>query len=166
MAERLKRVAVDSSVVLDLLVAVDDARASRAEYLLSGHGDRHQILLPAIAIAEIAGAGEVRGAHIPNSVREERVARALGWIRGSNFIVAELSDRTARRAAELAVTHQLKGPDASVLATTEQWSCTQLYTRDSDLLKCDGQFGFKITEPGDPPPPKDPEPDLFNTSVD
>lgn len=61
MAERLKRVAVDSSVVLDLLVPVDDAHADRAEYLLAGHRDRHQILLPAIVITEIAGAGEVRG---------------------------------------------------------------------------------------------------------
>ncbi|MBE5513758.1 Predicted nucleic acid-binding protein, contains PIN domain [Mycobacteroides abscessus subsp. abscessus] len=166
MAERLKRVAVDSSVVLDLLVPVDDAHADRAEYLLAGHRDRHQILLPAIVITEIAGAGEVRGQHLTTEVREERVAKALDWIRQSNFIVAELSERTARRAAALAVAHQLKGPDASILATAEQWSCTQLYTRDTDLLKCEGQFGFKIAVPDDPPPPKEPEPDLFSTAAE
>lgn len=58
--------------------------------------------------------------------------------------------------------HQLKGPDASILATAEQWSCTQVYTRDTGLLKCDGQLGFKITVPDDPPPPKEPDPDLFS----
>lgn len=62
--------------------------------------------------------------------------------------------------------HQLKGPDASILATAEQWSCTQLYTRDTDLLKCEGQFGFKIAVPDDPPPPKEPEPDLFSTAAE
>lgn len=166
MADRLNRVAVDSSVVLDLLVPVDDVHADRAEYLLAGHRDRHQILLPAIVIAEIAGAGEVRGHQLPTPVREERIAKALEWIRASNFIVAELSERTARRAAELAVAHQLKGSDATILATAEQWSCTRLYTRDHDLLKCEGQFGFKITVPDDPPPPKKPEPDLFTTAVE
>ncbi len=162
MAERLKRVAVDSSVVLDLLVAVDNRHADRAAYLLGGHRDRHQVLLPAIVITEIAGAAEVRGQQLSASVRQERVAKTLDWIRGSNFIVAELSERTARRAAELAVAHQLKGPDASILATAEQWSCAQLYTRDAGILKCDGQFGFKIAVPDDPPPPKEPEPDLFS----
>lgn len=166
MTDRLNRMAVDSSVVLDLLVPVDDAHAARAEYLLAGHRDRHQILLPAIVIAEIAGAGDVRGHHLPMAVREERVAKALEWIRASNFIVAELSERTARRAAELAVTHQLKGSDATILATAEQWSCTKLYTRDKGLLKCEGQFGFKVTEPDDPPPPKEPEFDLFTTAVE
>jgi predicted nucleic acid-binding protein len=159
-------VAVDSSVVLDLLVASDDAHAARAEYLLAGHRERHQILLPAIVIAEIAGAGDVRGHHLTTAVREERVVKALDWVRASNFIVAELSERTARRAAELAVAHQLKGPDASILATAEQWSCTQLYTRDAGLLKCDGQLGFKIALPDEPPPPNEPEPDLFSTAAE
>ncbi|SIM01316.1 Uncharacterised protein [Mycobacteroides abscessus subsp. abscessus] len=98
-------------------------------------------------ITEIAGAGEVRGQHLTTEVREERVAKALDWIRQSNFIVAELSERTARRAAALAVAHQL-------------------YTRDTDLLKCEGQFGFKIAVPDDPPPPKEPEPDLFSTAAE
>lgn len=166
MAERLKRVAVDSSVVLDLLVASDDAHAARAEYLLAGHRERHHILLPAIVIAEIAGAPVIRAQEVAKSDRDERVAKALEWIRASNFIVAELSERTARRAAELAVAHQLKGPDASILATAEQWSCTHLYTRDTGLLKCDGQLGFKVVVPDDPPPPKEPEPHLFSAAVE
>lgn len=166
MAERLKRVAVDSSVVLDLLVAIDDAHAARTEYLLAGHRERHQIVLPAIVITEIAGAADVRGHHLTRAVREERVAKTLHWIRASNFIVAELSERTARRAAELAAAHQLKGPDASILATAEQWSCTRLYTRDAGLLKCDGQLGFRVALPDDPPPPKEPEPDLFSTATE
>ena len=154
MADKLNRVAVDTSVILDLLIADDEAKANRAEYLLDGHGDRHIVLLPAIVIAEIGGAGRVRGHQLTKEIREERVAKALDWIRRSNFIVAELSERTARRAAEIAIEHQLKGPDASVLATAEQWNCTRLYASDGDHTKCEGRFGFKISEPENPPEPE------------
>lgn len=161
MADQLKRVAVDTSVILDLLIGTDAAKADRAEYLLSGHGERYRVLLPAIVIAEIAGAPAVRGDNLTRELREERVGKALDWIRRSNFIVAELSERTARRAAELATELQLRGPDASILATAEQWGCKLLYASDGDLTKCDGRLGFKITEPDDPPPPEPTEYDLF-----
>lgn len=109
MADKLTRVAVDTSVILDFLIADDRAKADRAEHLLKGHSDCYTVLLPAIVIAEIAGAPTVRGHHLPKDDREARIAKALGWIRRSNFMVAELSERTARRAAEIAVEHQLKG---------------------------------------------------------
>ncbi|PQM53797.1 hypothetical protein C5U48_02745 [Mycolicibacter virginiensis] len=149
-------------MVLDLLIASDAAKADRAEYLLAGHGERHTILLPAIVIAEIAGAPIVRGNDLAKELREQRVAAALDWIRRSNFVVAELSERIARRASELAVEYQLRGPDASILATAEQWGCKHLYASDGDLTKCDGLLGFKITVPDDPPPPEQPEPHLFS----
>lgn len=167
MAEKLKRVAVDTSVILDFLIADNTTNADRAEYLLTGHGDRHTVLLPAIVIAEIGGAGSIRGDQLPQRDRDDLVAKALAWIQSSNFIVAELSERTARRAAQLGIEHQLKGPDASILATAEQWGCTNLYTRDGDLTKCDKLLGFSIIEPDDrPPPPPQQQPDLFTDSID
>lgn len=161
MADQLKRVAVDTSVILDLLIDEDAQLATRTQYLLDGHGDRHTIVLPAIVIPEIAGAGNIRGTHLPAAVRAERVKAATDWIRSSNFVVAEMSERTARRAAELAVRHGLKGADAAILATADEWGCQRLYTRDDALLGCDGQFGFKISPADDPP---EPEPDLFNVT--
>ena len=165
MADRLKRVAVDTSVILDLLIARDVAKATRAEYLLEGHGERHTVVLPAIVVAEIAGAPSIRGDDLTTATRQERVAKALGWIRRSNFVVAELTERTARRAAELAVTHQLKGADASVLATAEQWGCTHLYASDGDLTKCNGRLAVKVSEPDDPPAREEPEPTLFHETA-
>ncbi len=159
MADRLKRVAVDTSVVLDLLVDVDADRADRAQYLLDGHGDRHTVVLPAIVIAEIGGAPNIRGIHIPKALRQQRIAAATAWIKSSNFVVAEISERTVRRAAEIAVQHQLKGPDATILASAEEWGCDRLYAQDGDLLKCDGQFAFPVIAPESPP---EPEPNLFN----
>jgi predicted nucleic acid-binding protein len=158
VAKKLRRVAVDTCVVLDYLLAVDQQRADRAEYLLNGHGERHQIVLPAIVIPELAGNGEIRGSQLPKEERADKIAKAKAWLAANGYIVAELSERLAKRAADLAIDHQLKGADATVLATAEAWGCEHLYTRDHGLLKCDGQLGYKITEPGDPP---EPEPVLF-----
>lgn len=159
MAEQLARVAVDTSVVLDLLVDTDVEKANRSQYLLDGHGDRHTILLPAIVIPEIAGAPNVRGTDVKKDERLARITKATNWIRSCNFVVAELSERTARRAAEIAIDWELKGPDATILATAEEWGCKHLYACDGNLLKCDGQFPFKISRPPDLPKPPT---DLFN----
>ncbi|MBV7702840.1 PIN domain-containing protein [Nocardia nova] len=160
MTKSLPRVAVDTCVVVDLLTNVDPVRAANAGYLLDGHGTRYEIVLPAIVLTEIAGTGEIRGNHLPADVRGERVAAAISWISASRFIVAELSERLARKAADLAVEHQLKGPDGSVLATAMAWRCGSLYTRDNGILKCAGKFhDLKILEPQAPP---EPELDLFS----
>ena len=152
MTKSLPRVAVDTCVVVDLLTNVDPVRAANASYLLDGHGTRYEIVLPAIVLTEIAGTGDIRGNHLLPDVRGERVAKAISWIAASRFIVAELSERLARKAADLAVEHQLKGPDGSVLATAVAWRCRNLYTRDNGILKCDGKFAdLKILEPEAPP---------------
>lgn len=161
MTERLPRVVVDTCVVLDLLVPTDPDLAKRTEYLLGGHNSRYQIILPAIVIAEIAGSGAVRGDDGGKLARKERITNAAEWIKGCTFAVAELSGRTARIAADLATEHNLKGADATVLATAQEWGCTKLYTRDGALLKCDGKLAVKILEPEEPPAP---EPHLFNMS--
>ncbi len=159
MTDQLKRFAVDTSVVLDLLLDLDAELADRAEYLLDGHGDRHTVVIPAIVIAEIGGAPNVRGDHIPRPLRQQRIAAATAWIRSSNFVVAEISERTVRRAAEIATQHGLKGPDATILASAEEWGYDPLYARDGDLLKCNGEFAFSVIEPE---PRPEPEPDLFS----
>lgn len=161
MTDRLPRIVVDTCVVVDLLVPTDAKRAERAEYLLDGHGSRHQVILPAIVIPEIAGCGRVRGDDGGAQARKERILKAAEWIKGCKFGIAELSTRTARIASDLATEHNLKGADATVLATAQEWGCTRLYTRDDNLLKCEGKLAFKVMEPEDPPAP---EPDLFNTA--
>jgi predicted nucleic acid-binding protein len=162
VADPLKRVVVDTCVILDMLLDEDADLAARAEYLLAGHGSRHTVVLPAIVIPEIAGASSVRGTQLQPEERARRVKAAEEWIRGNKFIVAELSERTARRAADLAVAYSLKGADAAVLATADESGCARLYTRDGNLLRCDGRFRFTISHAEDPPPPVVPDPDLFS----
>ena len=115
----MTRVAVDTSVVLDLLLDQDEERADRARYMLDGHNTRHQVVLPAIVIAEVAGAPSVRGTDIPIADRDDRINRALEWIMATEYVVIDLTELVAKRAAQLAVTHELKGADATVLASAE-----------------------------------------------
>jgi len=163
VTDRLPRVAVDTSVILDLLLDQDPDRTERAKYLLDGHNTRHQIVLPAIVIAEIAGAPNVRSVSddVSAAERDDRVKRALDWIMATQYIVIDLSERVAKRAAQLAVTHELKGADASVLASAELFNCARLYTRDGNLTKLNDQYPFPIIEPDELPEPEPEQGDLF-----
>ncbi len=94
------------------------------------------MVLPAIVLAEIGGSGTVRGYEGGRQERIDRRARAREWIESRNFVVAELTGLLARDAVELAITHNLKGSDATVLATAVKHNCTHLFTRDSKLVAC------------------------------
>lgn len=151
MTEQIDRIVIDTCVILDMLVVQDADRAARAEALLDGHGLNHTIVIPAIVIAEMGGAPLVRAPEDYPAEAAERIAAVAEWIRSARYVVAELSERTAKRAAHLAVKHHLRGPDASILATAEHVGCTHLYTRDKKLLRCDELFGFRIECPPSPP---------------
>lgn len=153
MTGSLPRVVIDSCVVLDFLTGIDAEASARARSLLEGHEQRHVVVLPAIVIPEIAGAGTIRGDDGGKEARAARVALAHEWITSSRFVVAELSERLARRAAHLATMHNLKGPDATVLATAIEWSCGVVYTRDGGLLKCSDDAVF-VKEPPEAPKPE------------
>lgn len=159
MTNRLPLVAVDTCVVVDLLTP-DPQRQARARWFFEQHDLAYQVVLPAIVVAEVAGAGSINGNHGGGDARQERVDKVHAWIRDSNYLVAELTERLARHAAQLASDYSLKGPDATVLATAIAWKCTLLCTRDNGLLKIDGEIpGLGIKVPEDPPLPED---DLFS----
>ncbi|MDJ0491448.1 type II toxin-antitoxin system VapC family toxin [Rhodococcus qingshengii] len=134
MTKDLPRVVVDTCVLLDFLVGTDVELQKRARSILEGHRKKHVVVLPAIVVAELPGSGAIRGDDGGPTERQARIDVALRWLGSSSFIVAELSEDLARYAANLATVHNLKGSDASVLATALRWSAT-LYTRDNGLLK-------------------------------
>ncbi|OZF39933.1 hypothetical protein CH296_01105 [Rhodococcus sp. 14-2496-1d] len=161
MSSQLKRVVVDTCVVVDLLTGEEPEWAERARWLLAGHGELHEIVLPAIVVAEIAGCPVMlTDDKVPVDVREERTAKARDWIHGSGFVVAELSENLARRSAELAVQHRLRGADATVLATAMQWG-EALFTRDRRLLGCKVP-GLSIEVPREVPSPPESEMTLYD----
>ncbi|WP_161628499.1 type II toxin-antitoxin system VapC family toxin [Rhodococcus ruber] len=141
---------VDTCVVLDFLIGIDADASARARSLLEGHEQRHLVVLPAIVVPEIAGCPAIRGDDGGKEARAARVALAHEWITGSRFLVAELSERLARRASNLATVYNLRGPDATVLATAIEWSCGVVYTRDRGLLKCSSD-SLLVKEPPETP---------------
>lgn len=149
MSKRLPRVVIDTCVILDHLLGEDEDRKARARWALAQDGTSHRVVLPAIVLAEVPGAGEVNGDHGGKQARAGRVETVQAWVRDSRFLVAELTERLARQAAVLASEHRMKAADATVLATALAWQCTTLYTRDKNLLKVNGVVpNLTVTEIG------------------
>lgn len=63
-------------------------------------------------------------------------------------MLVELDEALATHAADLAVRHQLKGPDAVHFASALRAKCQRLYTWDGNLLKLKNIEGIDICEPG------------------
>ena len=108
----------------------------------------HQLVVPALVLAEVAGDPQTRGSQLAKGERHRRVGRVKDWLAGGRFLVADVDERVARLAAELAVEHQLKGADACVVAAAKLNRCTTLYSWDADHLKLDGTLdGMTVVQP-------------------
>lgn len=145
MTKELRLVAIDSCIIVDFLTGADPTQQESARSTLEQHEQTYRVVLPAIVLPEIAGCGAVSSDVGGNDARKARVEKVQQWIQDSRYLVADLTERVARQAAQLASGYKLKGADASVLATAIAWNCAALYTRDKSLLKLDGQIpGLKI----------------------
>lgn len=154
MAEK-PNVYVDSCVVISVFAAssnaVDQARLKPSLWVLSaGQRGTHKLTMSPLVIAEVLGSGNIRGAHVMPDERVRRVADVYGYFHDNDLLYVELDQFLALEAANLAVAHQLKGPDAVHLASALRAECTTLYTWDNDLLKLDGNDalgGMRCVEP-------------------
>lgn len=147
MTKELPLVLVDTCIVVDFLTGRDPAWQESARWTLEQHERTHRVVLPAIVVPEITGNGAIRGEEGGAQIRAARLLKAREWLDQAGYIVAELSGRLARQAADLAVKHNLKGADATVLASALAWRCTTLCTRDQRLLDVDGVYpGLSIGE--------------------
>lgn len=147
-----RRVAVDTSVVVNFLTGGRNDRPEWLEHSTwifeAAQGGVHRLVIPALVLAEVAGDPESRGSQIPKRDRHRRVVKVREWLVGGGFLVADIDERVARRAAELAVEYQLRGADACVAAAAEVNRCRTLYSWDKDHLKLDGCLdGTRVTQP-------------------
>lgn len=139
---------VDSCVIVDVLAANDADRHVRSVQVFRLEGRIHRILLPSLVIAEIAGAGQIRGDEGGSAERRRRITLAHQWIKDSGYLVADITERIAVQAARLATDHNLKGADACVVAVAAAAKCSTLYTWDNGILKLgDALPGLTIKEP-------------------
>lgn len=145
------RRAIDTCVLLNVMTdgGEDDATwLPRSKQVLENAiNGEYKLTLSAYVIPELAGNGRIRGAQLPAIVRKQRVARTRDWITNAGFLIVEIDGRIASQAADLAITRQLRGGDAVILASALRAKVDVLYTWDSDLLKLNGEFGLEISEP-------------------
>ncbi|WP_308292027.1 type II toxin-antitoxin system VapC family toxin [Paenarthrobacter sp. A20] len=161
------RRAIDTCVLINVMTggANDDPSwlPRSKQVLQSAVQGKYQLTLSAFVIPELAGNGRIRGDQLPRDVRHERVTRARDWINNAGFILVELDGHIANQAADLAITNQLKGGDAVILASAIRAKVDVLYTWDSDLLKLNGEFSFEIAQP--PTPGDEGQLDLFGAAA-
>lgn len=147
------RVVVDSSVFVNYLTggAENDEPQwfDHSKWVFEAHeSGAHKIVVPAIVIAEVAGCGAVRGSHLDQQTRYHRITRVRRWIAEREFVPVEISLTLAEEAAELAITHQLTGADACMLAAAVRHDCRVLYSWDRGMLKVGDQVnGVQIQPP-------------------
>lgn len=149
-----RRIALDTCVLLNFLTdgAGDDPAWLGASQRVLRHGytGDFRLVISAVVITELAGAGSVRGTHIPKVERVRRIKRVRAWLADHGpWLLVELDERLARQAADLAIEHQLKGGDAVILASAVAAKAETLVTWDSDLLKLNGVIDFEICTPRD-----------------
>ena len=147
-----RRIAVDTSVVVNFLTGGrndDPGWLEHSTWVFSAaEREVHRLVVPALVLAEVAGDPKARGSQLPKRERHRRIGRVKDWLTGGRFLVADVDERVARLAAELAVEHQLKGADACVVAAAKLNRCTTLYSWDADHLKLDGALdGMTVVQP-------------------
>jgi pilT protein domain protein len=93
-----------------------------------------------ITIAELLGNANIRGNHIPKQERHRRIKAAQAWLQAFPITSVEADSTLAFEAGTLAQQHQLKGPDALILASSLRVQAKTLYTWDNGLLKINGKI--------------------------
>ncbi|MFJ8818218.1 type II toxin-antitoxin system VapC family toxin [Amycolatopsis thermoflava] len=154
MADALARVAIDTSVVMAVLLKEQD-RIEPSSWVLDQHRRAHTCVVPAIVLAEIPGNKSVRaagGTAKEKRARQRRVQTALEWVRANRMQVIDVDEGVARAAAELASTYGLTGADACVVAGAISVGCERVYTWDTGLIKnCAKLTDVEVTTPSIPP---------------
>jgi predicted nucleic acid-binding protein len=149
-----RRTAIDTCVLVNVFTngAGDDPAwlPESLKVLRHGYTGDYRLVASTLTIAEVAGTGAVRGTHVPAQERRKRIAKAREWIEDHRlWLLVELDGRLSRTAADLAIEHQLKGPDAVVLASAQLAKAESLVTWDRDLLKLNGAVDLKVCTPAE-----------------
>jgi predicted nucleic acid-binding protein len=123
-------VVIDTSVLVGLLDPDDAGHGRATQALHDARRERHQLLLPASALAEVlAGAGRLGPAAV----------RAIdAFVEAIVDRVCEIDEEVARSAARYAARHRfLRLPDAMVLAVGQVLRADTVLTADERWTRAD-----------------------------
>lgn len=152
MASDVKKVYHDASVYLAVFLEEPGRLEAAQAAILASEQGLTQGHLSGLVMAEVVGAPSLRSPQGPRKPEwEERLAEAVAYFRGSDFLYIEESRRAGLRAMELAVEHGLKGADALHLALAEMAGCDEFYSFDKKHLRVGTLGNLKVMKPyGDP----------------
>jgi predicted nucleic acid-binding protein len=147
-----RRAAVDTSVLLNVFTGGAHDPPERLEHSLwvleAAEGGEHDLVVPAIAIAELGGHPKIRSTEVERSERRRRIDEVRQWIDNSRFLVAELTLDVATRAVDFAIEYEMKGADASIVAAASINGCSVLYSWDNGQVKIANQItGLHVLNP-------------------
>ena len=123
------KLVVDASVFLAFVIPEEKEHGESARFFACCETGNHQILFPALALAEVAG-GVARRKRDP-----EKAALAVSRMRrfaGASIFL--LTEESAMAAAKLAANHFLRGADA-VYCQLARENRVPLITFDMEILK-------------------------------
>ncbi len=124
----IRRYTIDASVFVNAFNPHERGHAASLQVLASIHEKGDPIIVPTLLLAEIASA-VARASN--DSVGALQYASATAAL--PHLTLVGLTPALARRAAELAVNHRLRGADAVYLAVARRYA-TSLISRDEEQL--------------------------------
>lgn len=137
-----RRVAVDTTILVNYFTrGGNDPRwwlQHSAWVMRAAERGEFRLVVPALAVAELAGDGAIRGQQLPKGERRDRLRRVRSWLTSGPYLVVDIDALVASQAADLAIEHQLKGADACVVAAARRARADVLLSWDNDHLKLDG----------------------------
>ncbi len=144
------RIYLDTSVLLSAFIGpAEETYEASAAALASAQSGDFEPVLSALVLSEAVGAPNIRAVQgISRSECRAKQRKVADFLYGLAALYIEIGERHGRRAAELSMSHDLKGKDALHLALALESGCTDMFTCDSDLLKIgDSLPGLRVRLP-------------------
>jgi predicted nucleic acid-binding protein len=120
------RYTIDASVFVNAFNPHEDGHARSLEFLTAVRDAGDPVLVPTLMVVEVAAAAARASGDAAGALAYALAAGALPHI-----TLVSLTSRLARQAAELAVTHRLRGADAVYLIVARRYGA-MLVSRDQE----------------------------------
>jgi predicted nucleic acid-binding protein len=130
------RYTIDASVFVNAFNRQEEGHAQSFQILALIHDRADPIIVPTIVLVEIASA---IARAVGDNTRAMNYARATATL--PNLTLVTLTPTMAIRAAQLAVTHRLRGADSLYLEVSRRFA-TILITRDNEQLARGSAFAI------------------------
>jgi predicted nucleic acid-binding protein len=138
----------DASVYVSIFLGPDEPYVDACQAALEDAEQGNSAgVFSSLVVAESIGCPRMRVGDGSPGDRVTRLAAARDYFDSTRFTFVEDSRRVSMRAADLAMEHDLKGPDALHLALAEAAGCERFFSLDGNHLKIERIGQLVISRP-------------------